>query len=141
MLKGFRDFVLRGNAIDLAVGVIIGAAFGAVVSSLAKDVLTPIVGAIFGQPDFSAIRLGPILVGNLLNAIISFLITAFALYFFVVAPMNAASERFKAKEPEPQPMRECPECLSSIPAAARRCSFCTAQLEPQQRAVGTAGND
>ena len=141
MLKGFREFILRGNAIDLAVGVIIGAAFGAVVSSLAKDVLTPIVGAIFGQPDFSAIRLGPILVGNLLNAIISFLITAFALYFFVVAPMNAASERFKAKEPEPQPMRECPECLSSIPAAARRCSFCTAQLEPQQRAVGTAGND
>ena len=137
MLKGFRNFVLRGNAMDLAVGVIIGAAFGAVVSSLAKDVLTPIVGAIFGQPDFSAITLGPILIGNLLNAIITFLITAFALYFFVVAPMNAVNQRYKAKEPEPQPMRECPECLSSIPAAARRCSFCTAQLEPQARAIGT----
>ena len=130
MLKGFRDFVLRGNAIDLAVGVIIGAAFGAVVSSLAADVLTPIVGAIFGQPDFSTIVLGPIKIGNLLNAIFSFLITAFALYFFVVAPMNKVSERFKPKEPEPQPTRECPECLSSIPTAARRCSFCTSQVEP-----------
>ena len=136
MLKGFRDFVLRGNAIDLAVGVIIGAAFGAIVNSLAKDVLTPIVGAIFGQPDFSAITLGPIKIGNLLNTIVAFLITAVALYFFVVAPMNALSERFKAKEPEPQPMRDCPECLSSIPVAARRCSFCTIQVEPQTHGVG-----
>jgi large conductance mechanosensitive channel len=131
MLKGFRDFILRGNAMDLAVGVIIGAAFGAVVSSLAADVLTPIIGAIFGQPDFSAIKIGPILIGNLLNAIISLLITALALYFFVVAPMNALSQRFKPKAPEPQPTRECPECLSSIPAAARRCSFCTTQLQPK----------
>lgn len=131
MLKGFREFILRGNAIDLAVGVIIGAAFGAVISSLAKDVLTPLIGAIFGQPDFSAIKLGPILIGNLLNAIVAFLITAFALYFFIVAPLNAVSQRFKSKEPEPQPTRECPECLSSIPAAARRCAFCTAQLQPQ----------
>ena len=138
MLNGFRDFVLRGNAIDLAVGVIIGAAFGLVVNSLAKDVLTPIVGAIFGQPDFSAIKLGPIMIGNLLNAIISFLITAFALYFFMVAPMNAMSERFKAKEPDPQPTRECPECLSSIPVAARRCAFCTAPLDPQAAALGGA---
>jgi large conductance mechanosensitive channel len=130
MLKGFRDFILRGNAIDLAVGVIIGAAFGAVVNSLAADVLTPIIAAIFGQPDFSAITIGPIKIGNLLNAIISLLITALALYFFVVAPMNAVSQRFKPKEPEPQPTRECPECLSNIPAAARRCSFCTTQLQP-----------
>jgi large conductance mechanosensitive channel len=130
MLKGFRDFILRGNAMDLAVGVIIGAAFGAVVSSLAADVLTPIIGAIFGQPDFSAIMIGPIKIGNLLNAIISLLITALALYFFVVAPMNSLSQRFKPKAPEPQPTRECPECLSSIPAAARRCSFCTTQLQP-----------
>jgi large conductance mechanosensitive channel len=141
MLKGFRDFILRGNAIDLAVGVIIGAAFGAIVSSLAEDVLTPIIGAIFGNPDFSTIMLGPVKIGNLLNAIVTFLITAFALYFFVVAPMNAATERFKPKDPEPQPTRTCPECLSSIPAAARRCSFCTAQLEPQARAVGTAAGD
>jgi large conductance mechanosensitive channel len=81
------------------------------------------------------------LIGNLLNAIITFLITAFALYFFVVAPMNAASERFKPKEPEPQPTRECPECLSSIPVAARRCSFCTAQLEPQPPAMGAAAKN
>jgi large conductance mechanosensitive channel len=130
MLKGFRDFILRGNAMDLAVGVIIGAAFGAVVSSLAADVLTPIIGAIFGQPDFSAITIGPIKIGNLLNAIISLLITALALYFFVVAPMNALNQRFKPKAPEPQPTRECPECLSNIPVAARRCSFCTTQLQP-----------
>jgi large conductance mechanosensitive channel len=129
MLKGFRDFILRGNAMDLAVGVIIGAAFGAVVNSLAADILTPIIGAIFGQPDFSAITIGPIKIGNLLNAIISLLITALALYFFVVAPMNALNQRFKPKAPEPQPTRECPECLSNIPAAARRCSFCTTQLQ------------
>jgi large conductance mechanosensitive channel len=131
MLKGFRDFILRGNAMDLAVGVIIGAAFGAVVNSLAADVLTPIIGAIFGQPDFSAITIGPIKIGNLLNAIISLLITALALYFFVVAPMNALNQRFKPKAPEPQPTRECPECLSNIPVAARRCSFCTTQLQPK----------
>jgi large conductance mechanosensitive channel len=133
MLKGFREFILRGNAIDLAVGVIIGAAFSAVVNSLAADVLTPLIGAIFGNPDFSAIAFGPIKIGNLLNAIISFLITAFVLYFFIIAPMNALAERFQPKPPEPQPTRKCPECLSDIPVAARRCSFCTAVVEPTAR--------
>jgi large conductance mechanosensitive channel len=131
MLKGFRDFILRGNVLDLAVGVIIGVAFGAVVQSLAKDVLTPIIGLIFGNPDFSAITLGPINIGNLINAIVTFLITAAALYFFVVEPANRLMARFKPDEPAPQPMRTCPECLSNIPAAARRCSFCTTQLQPQ----------
>jgi large conductance mechanosensitive channel len=102
MLKGFRDFILRGNVLDLAVGVIIGAAFGAVVASLAEDVLTPLIGAIFGQPDFSELTLGPIRVGNLLNALITFLITAFALYFFVVTPVNAALTRIKKDEPAPE---------------------------------------
>jgi large conductance mechanosensitive channel len=105
MLKGFRDFILRGNVLDLAVGVIIGAAFGAVVASLAEDVLTPIIGALFGQPDFSALMLGPIRIGNLLNALITFLITAFALYFFVVTPVNAAVARMKKDEPAPPPVQ------------------------------------
>lgn len=130
MLKGFRDFLFRGNALDLAVGVIIGAAFGAVVSSLAADVITPIIGLIFGTPDYSGITLagGAIKIGNLINAIISLLITALALYFFIIAPANAVKERFTPKEPEPQPTRECPYCLSKIPTAATRCSFCTSDV-------------
>ncbi len=127
MLKGFRDFILHGNVIDLAVGVIVGAAFTGVVTSLTTDVLTPIIGMILGQPDFSAIALGSVKIGNLINAIISFLITASALYFFVVLPMNALNEQITPKAP-PAPTRTCPECLSSVPAAARRCAFCTSQL-------------
>ncbi|MEI8305798.1 MAG: large conductance mechanosensitive channel protein MscL [Chloroflexales bacterium] len=127
MLKGFRDFILHGNVIDLAVGVIVGAAFTGVVTSLTTDVLTPIIGMILGQPDFSAIALGSVKIGNLFNAIISFLITASALYFFVVLPMNALNEQIQPKAP-PAPTRTCPECLSSVPAAARRCAFCTSQL-------------
>jgi large conductance mechanosensitive channel len=133
MLKGFHDFILRGNVLDLAVGVIIGAAFGAVITSLSADVLTPIIGMIFGQPDFSAIAIGSVKIGNLINAIISFLITASALYFFVVVPMNALNERLYPKAPvappaPPAPTRICPECLSIVPAAARRCAFCTSVL-------------
>ena len=86
MIKGFRDFILRGNVIDLAVAVVIGAAFGAIVNSLVKDVITPLIGALAGQPDFSALTLGPILIGNFLNAVISFLLIAAVIYFFVVAP-------------------------------------------------------
>ncbi len=125
MLKGFRDFILRGNVIDLAVAVIIGTAFTAVVSSISADVITPIIGALFGQPDFSALTLGPILIGNFLNALIAFLITAFVVYFFIVSPMNALLKRFQTKTPEPQNTKQCPECLSDIPATARRCAFCT----------------
>ena len=93
MLKGFRDFLLRGNVVDLAVAVIIGAAFGAVVDSFVKDVITPIIGAAGGQPDFSAIRLGPIAIGSFLNAILSFVIIAAVIYFLVVVPMNRIMER------------------------------------------------
>lgn len=93
MLKGFRDFLLRGNVVDLAVAVVIGAAFGAVVASFVADVITPIIGAIGGQPDFSAIMLGPIKIGSFLNAIISFLIIALVIYFVVVVPMNRIMER------------------------------------------------
>jgi large conductance mechanosensitive channel len=121
MFQGFRDFVIRGNAIDLAVGVIIGAAFSAVVASLSADIITPLIGLLFGTPDFSSIVAGPFNVGNVINAIVQLLITAFVLYFFIVAPMN------RLKPPPANPaMKNCPECLTSIPAAATRCSACTA---------------
>jgi large conductance mechanosensitive channel len=93
MLKGFRDFLLRGNVVDLAVAVVIGAAFGAVVTSFVEDVITPFIGAIGGQPDFSAIVLGPIRIGSFLNALVSFLIIAFVIYFVVIVPMNKIMER------------------------------------------------
>ena len=128
MLKGFRDFLLRGNVIDLAVAVVMGAAFGAVVTSLVEDVLTPLMGALVGQPDFSAITLGPLMIGNFLNAVLAFLLVAVVIYFVVVQPMNRITARFTAP-PEPQPTRSCPECLSEIPARARRCAFCTAPVE------------
>src|SRR5678815_3810797 len=100
MLKGFRDFVLRGNVLDLAVGVIIGAAFGAVVKALVENILTPLIGAIFGQPDFSAIVLGPLKIGLFLNAVVGFLLVAVALYYFIILPANAAVARFKQPENE-----------------------------------------
>ena len=93
MIKGFRDFLLRGNVVDLAVAVVIGAAFGAVVASFVADVVTPLIGAIGGQPDFSAITLGPIRIGSFLNALLAFLIVAFVIYFAVVVPMNHIMER------------------------------------------------
>lgn len=128
MIQGFRDFILRGNVIDLAVGVIIGAAFGAIVTSLSADVITPLIGALFGNPDFSALVLGPVKIGNLLNALVSFLITAFAVYFLIVTPMNSLMTRFKPQPPAPAPVKQCPECLSEVPVAARRCAFCTSAI-------------
>jgi large conductance mechanosensitive channel len=109
MFKGFRDFLLRGNVVDLAVAVVIGVAFGAVVASFVADVITPIIGAIGGQPDFSAIMLGPIKIGSFLNAVLAFLIIAFVIYFVVVVPMNKIMERTRrqteASEP-PAPTKE-----------------------------------
>ncbi len=93
MIKGFRDFIMRGNVIDLAVGVIMGGAFGAIVNSLVADIIMPIIGMLFGQPDFSSIKLGSILVGNFLNALISFLMIAFGVYFFIVMPINELKKR------------------------------------------------
>ena len=128
MLKGFRDFLLRGNVVDLAVAVIIGAAFGAVVNSVVTNLLTPLIALAGGVPDFSRIRTGPFLWGNLLNDVLKFLITASVVYFFIVAPVSRLMARFKPAEPEPQPTKKCLECLSDIPAGARRCAFCTAQV-------------
>ena len=133
MLKGFRTFVLRGNVVDLAGAVVIGAAFGAVIAALVKDLLTPLIAAIVGKPDFSAIKFtvnsSEFLIGDFVNALIAFLLVAAAIYFFVVAPMNAITERRRRGEPPPDPTtKKCPECLSEVPIAARRCAFCTQPL-------------
>ena len=125
MFKGFRDFILRGNVLDLAVGVIMGVAFGAVVTSLVKDIFTPFIGNLVGKPDFSAIAYNHIMVGNFLNATISFLLVAGSVYFFIVMPANALMNRFKKPIPEAPPAtKACPECLSDIPIAAKRCAHC-----------------
>ncbi|HTB96731.1 MAG TPA: large conductance mechanosensitive channel protein MscL [Terracidiphilus sp.] len=125
MLKGFRDFILRGNVLDLAVGVIMGAAFGTVVTSLVKDVFTPFIGGVVGKPDFSAIAVNHIMIGNFLNALISFLLVAASVYFFIVLPANAMMARIKGPVPDvPPSTKPCPECLSDIPLAAKRCAHC-----------------
>ncbi len=129
MLKGFRDFILRGNVVDLAVAVILGAAFNAIVTSLVKDVLTQLIAAVAGKPDFSAIVMKvngtPILIGNFLNATFSFLIVTSVIYFGVVLPLNKLVAKLKKPAPEAAPMtKPCPECLSEIPLAARRCRHC-----------------
>ncbi|HEY1901222.1 MAG TPA: large conductance mechanosensitive channel protein MscL [Terracidiphilus sp.] len=129
MLKGFRDFILRGNVVDLAVAVIIGAAFSGIVTSLVGDVLNPLIAAVVGKPDFSGVILnigsGHIKVGNFFNAIFSFLIVASVVYFGVVLPLNALLARVKKPAPPAPPStKTCPECLSDIPLAARRCAHC-----------------
>ena len=133
MLRGFKEFVLRGNVLDLAVAVVIGGAFGAVVTALVKDLLTPLIGAIVGKPDFSAfvvtINGSQFLVGDFLNAVISFLLISLAVYLFVVTPVNALVARRRRGEPSADPTtKKCPECLSEVPIAARRCAFCTSTL-------------
>ncbi len=128
MLKGFRDFILRGNVVDLAVAVIIGAAFGAIVTSLVTDVINPLISAIVHKPDFSYLVLdlngGKIKYGNFLNAIITFLIIAASVYFMAVLPINALMKHLHPAKPAAPTTRPCPECLSDIPLAARRCSHC-----------------
>src|SRR4051812_39543153 len=131
MLKDFRSFVLRGNVIDLAVAVVIGAAFGAVVSSFVKDLLTPLM-AIPGQSDFSSLHFtingSDFLYGNFLNSLISFVLIAAAVFFLVVRPLNTLMARFKTEPEVDSKTHDCPECLSKIPVAARRCAFCTAEI-------------
>ena len=130
MLKGFRDFILRGNVVDLAVAVILGAAFNAIVTSLVSDVLNPLIAATIGKPDFSGVVLnigsGHIKIGNFLNATVSFLIVASVVYFAIVLPLNHLMARLKKPAPEaPSSVKTCPECLSEIPLAAKRCAHCT----------------
>ena len=128
MLKGFRDFILRGNVVDLAVAVVIGAAFSGIVNSLVKDIITPLIAAIAKKPDFSYLVLdvngGKITYGNFLNAAISFLLIAAAVYFLVVLPLNKLLAKLEPAKAEPPANRPCPECLSDIPIAAKRCAHC-----------------
>ena len=132
MLKGFREFILRGNVIDLAVGIMIGAAFNSVVTALVKDLMTPFIAAIATQPNFSAltftIRGSQFTYGDFLNSLISFLILAATIYFFIVLPVNKLNERMHKGPPPEATTKVCPECLSSIPAKASRCAYCTAKL-------------
>ena len=128
MLDGFKKFILRGNVIDLAVGVVIGAAFGGVVTAFTKDLLTPFIAALVGKPDFSSVgfKIGETAfpVGDFINAVVSFLLVAGAVYFFVILPLNALMARLNpAKEAAPT-TRPCPECLSDIPIEAKRCAHC-----------------
>ncbi len=129
MLKGFRDFILRGNVVDLAVAVIIGAAFGAVVTSLTTNIITPLISAIVSKPNFSSLVLmihgGKIQYGDFLNALLDFLIKASVVYFFIVVPLNYLLAKVKGPvETAPATTKVCSECLSDIPLAAKRCKFC-----------------
>jgi large conductance mechanosensitive channel len=141
MLKGFRQFIMRGNVLDLAVAVVIGAAFGAVVTAFVTNILTPLIAAIVGKPDFSAfyfsVNGAVISYGVFLNALVSFLLVAAAVYFFMIAPMNAWKARAARNAVPADPTsKKCPECLSEIPIAARRCAFCTSVVS----STSTPGN-
>jgi large conductance mechanosensitive channel len=129
-MKDFKQFLLRGNVVDLAVAVVIGAAFGAVVAALVADLITPLIAAIFGSHDFSAltftIHKSRFLYGHFINAVLAFVTIAAAVFFLVVQPVNALMARRKTEPPVDETVRQCPECLSDIPVAARRCAFCTA---------------
>jgi large conductance mechanosensitive channel len=132
MFKGFRDFLFRGNVIDLAVAVVIGAAFNNIVNALVKDLITPLIAALGGQPDFSrlsfTINKSRFMVGDFINALVSFLIVSSVVYFLIVIPMNKIMRTLKKDEPENQKDKTCPECLSKIPLAARKCRYCSSRL-------------
>ena len=129
-MKGFKQFLLRGNVVDLAVAVVLGAAFGAVVTALVRDFITPLIAALVGKPDFSEINFtingSKFMVGDFLNALVSFLLIATAVYVFVVLPVNTIMARLRRGEKPADPTeKNCPECLSKIPIGAKRCAFCT----------------
>ena len=128
-MKGFRAFLLRGNVVDLAVGVVIGVAFGSVVTSFVKDLMTPLIAALFGSPDFASltftINKSKFLYGDFINSVVAFVLVAIVIYFFVVLPFTALIARFHKEPPPDATIKKCPECLSDIPIDARRCAFCT----------------
>jgi large conductance mechanosensitive channel len=133
LFQGFRDFILRGNVVDLAVAVVIGAAFGAVVTALVADIVTPIIGIFGGVPDFSSIvftiNRSEFKIGHFVNAVLSFVVIAAVIYFVVVVPTSRLMALRKTETAPAAPAtRECPECLSKVPVAARRCAFCTSTL-------------
>ncbi|MCW2960786.1 MAG: mscL [Thermoleophilia bacterium] len=135
MLREFREFLARGNVIDLAVGLIAGIVFGAVVNSLVNDVLMQVIAAIVGKPDFSRLTFElsdtPIRYGAFLTALLNFVLTMGAVFFFIIKPINAVTERVLPPAADEAPTnRECPECLGEVPAAARRCRFCASAIQP-----------
>jgi len=131
-MKGFKQFLLRGNVVDLAVGVVIGAAFGGVVNALVKDLLTPFIAAIVKQPDFSAFTFtvngSKFLYGEFINALVSFVIISAAIYYLVVLPVNALVSRAHHEPPADPTTKKCPECMSEIPIQAKRCAHCCSAL-------------
>jgi len=132
LVKEFRAFILRGSLVDLAVAVVIGAAFAAVISAFVKDLVTPLIAAIGGKPDFGALHFtingSRFLYGDFFNALLTFVIVAAVLFFFVIRPVNALLARRRVEPPVDEDVRACPECLSEIPVHARRCAFCTVEL-------------
>lgn len=132
IFEGFKKFILRGNVVDLAVGVVIGAAFASLVNALVKDLLTPLIGAIAKVPDFSGLTFtlngSKFMYGELLNAVISFFLVATAVYFFVIIPMERLLARIKRKELAVPTTKKCPECFSEIPIEATRCAHCTQKI-------------
>jgi large conductance mechanosensitive channel len=131
-VKGFQKFIMRGNLIDLAVAVVIGTAFTAMVTAIVSDIITPLIAAIGGKPNFGSLTFtvhhSEFKYGLLINAVLSFLIVAAVVYFMIVAPVARVTTRFARHKEATE--RDCPECLSSIPVAARRCKYCTAQIAP-----------
>jgi large conductance mechanosensitive channel len=138
-LKDFREFILRGNLVDLAVAVVVGTTFGAVVTALVADVITPLIAAVGGQPDFSKLKFeihgSTFRYGHFLNALFAFLTVAAVVFFLVLKPVNALMARRKVDTPTDKQTRSCPECLSDIPVAAKRCAFCTTEVGPPLNAA------
>ena len=133
-MKDFKEFLLRGNLVDMAVGVVIGLAFAAVITALVADLITPLIAAIGGNPDFSSLSFtinnSHFLYGAFLNALITFVVIAAVIFFLVVKPVNALTARRRTETSPDSDVRPCPECLSEIPKAAKRCAFCTAEVAP-----------
>jgi large conductance mechanosensitive channel len=129
---GFKQFLLRGNVVDLAVGVVVGAAFGSVVTAFTKDLLTPLIAAVAGKPDFSAIQFTvngtKFPIGDFVNVLVSFVLIAAAVYYAVVLPVNALVSRARKEPPADPTTKKCPECLSEIAIGAKKCAFCTSSL-------------
>jgi large conductance mechanosensitive channel len=131
-MKGFKEFILKGNVVDLAVGIVIGVSFGGVVTALVKDLITPLIAVVGGTPDFSALSFtigkSKFLVGDFINALLSFLINAAVIYFFVVVPMGKLTALAKKEKPASPNTKKCPYCLSDVPVGAKRCAFCTSSI-------------
>lgn len=131
-MKDFKEFLLRGNLVDMAVGIVIGIAFAALIAAFVADLVTPLIAAIGGNPDFSNLKFringSQFLYGSFINALIAFLVIAAVLFFFVIKPVNALMRRRKTEPPVDESVRQCPHCLSEIPAEASRCAFCTQEV-------------